>query len=297
MTDLGPPRWSHARLRGFRCLHDVTLPLAPLTALIGPNESGKSTLLAALHILALRGRLEPPADAQVHTLAPGDAAPVLGPPPHGAYLVKLEPSALREPVPALEDHRAVPTWEPTGLGLALLYDAVRLEAPHMFEDLERDLAELHPGIAGLDLEALGPTQRVLGVRTVYGRSLPPEAVGDGLLLWLGFRALLFLEPAPLVLVEHPERSLHPARLWEIMRLFRMVSEQSTGVLTTHSPRVLDELEGQEIVLVTRDPNTGTQALRLCDTNNYDKRRVVFKPGELWVEYCDGVTEENLRGGG
>jgi hypothetical protein len=76
-----------------------------------------------------------------------------------------------------------------------------------------------------------------------------------------------------------------------------VSEQSTVVLTTHSPRVLDELEGQEIVLVTRDPNTGTQALRLCDTNNYDKRRVVFKPGELWVEYCDGVTEENLRGGG
>ena len=294
MTDLGPPRWAQLRVQNYRCLRDVTLPLGSLTALVGPNEGGKSTLLSALLRLASRGRLEPPAAAEVLTQAPGESSPIVSPPPKGAYLVRLDPHSLRQSVPSQQDHRAVPSWDDTGLGLALLLDAVRHEAPLVFEDLERDLAELHPGLAGLDLEAAGASQRVLGVRTTDGQSLPPEAVGDGLLLWLGYRALLFVEPAPLLLVEHPERGLHPARLWEVMRLFRLLSEQSQVVLTTHSPRVLDDLEGHEIVLVTRHAERGTETIRLCDTPHYEKRRVVFRPGELWAEYCDGVLEENLR---
>lgn len=34
--------------QGFKCLDDVSLPLAPLTLLVGPNASGKSTVLQAI---------------------------------------------------------------------------------------------------------------------------------------------------------------------------------------------------------------------------------------------------------
>jgi hypothetical protein len=36
------------RVRDFRCIEEVDFPLTPLHALIGPNDSGKSTLLDAL---------------------------------------------------------------------------------------------------------------------------------------------------------------------------------------------------------------------------------------------------------
>ena len=38
-------------IENFRSLRDVTLPLKPLTVLVGPNASGKSNALKALHVL------------------------------------------------------------------------------------------------------------------------------------------------------------------------------------------------------------------------------------------------------
>src|SRR5512145_2238308 len=37
--------------KGFRCLRDVEVELTPLHALIGPNDSGKSTILAGLELV------------------------------------------------------------------------------------------------------------------------------------------------------------------------------------------------------------------------------------------------------
>src|SRR5688500_18262926 len=49
--------FTELKVQGWRCLKDVTLALTPLHALIGPNDSGKSTLLLAL---ALAQALERP---------------------------------------------------------------------------------------------------------------------------------------------------------------------------------------------------------------------------------------------
>lgn len=42
------PYIERLRVRGFRCIQEVDFALTPLHALIGPNDSGKSTLLEAL---------------------------------------------------------------------------------------------------------------------------------------------------------------------------------------------------------------------------------------------------------
>ena len=39
------------RVENFKCLRDVAINFAPLTVLIGPNDSGKSSLLDALFLL------------------------------------------------------------------------------------------------------------------------------------------------------------------------------------------------------------------------------------------------------
>ena len=59
--DAGELRLSRVRLRNFRLLHDaeVDFEASPLTVIVGPNQSGKSTLLDALDLLrmAAQGRL------------------------------------------------------------------------------------------------------------------------------------------------------------------------------------------------------------------------------------------------
>src|ERR1041385_1396973 len=38
----------HFHVENYRCLRDVSVDFGPLTILVGPNDSGKSTLLQAL---------------------------------------------------------------------------------------------------------------------------------------------------------------------------------------------------------------------------------------------------------
>lgn len=43
-----PPFVETVRIQNFGCAHDVTLELSRLHALIGPNDSGKTTVLHAI---------------------------------------------------------------------------------------------------------------------------------------------------------------------------------------------------------------------------------------------------------
>ncbi len=42
---------SNVRIRNFKCLRDVTIDLERFTMLVGPNASGKSSILQALNLL------------------------------------------------------------------------------------------------------------------------------------------------------------------------------------------------------------------------------------------------------
>lgn len=48
-----------ARFRNFKALRDVELNLAPFTVLVGPNASGKSSILEALHCIARTASVPP----------------------------------------------------------------------------------------------------------------------------------------------------------------------------------------------------------------------------------------------
>ena len=39
------------QIRNFRCLEDIDVPLGPLTAFVGPNGSGKTTILRAIDLV------------------------------------------------------------------------------------------------------------------------------------------------------------------------------------------------------------------------------------------------------
>jgi predicted ATPase len=78
-----------------------------------------------------------------------------------------------------------------------------------------------------------------------------------------------------------------------MRILREISETTQVILATHSPLVINELEGDEVTILTRTPEHGTKACLLKDTFNYEERSKIYANGELWLSYANGEDERDL----
>ena len=75
----------------------------------------------------------------------------------------------------------------------------------------------------------------------------------------------FLNPNKIILLEEPELGIHPQQLQLVLQLIRGVSREHQVIMTTHSPQVLDILNGQELDRITiceYVPGKGTQMRKL-----------------------------------
>ena len=81
-----------------------------------------------------------------------------------------------------------------------------------------------------------------------------------------------------------------------MRVLREISKTTQVLIATHSPLVINALEGDEVTLVTRSPERGTTGVLMKDTPGFEGRSKVYELGELWASYAHGVDEAPLLRG-
>ena len=229
-------------------------------------------------------------------------APTVGPPRgpgtepgpfrHDVRTLRLDPDALRDPT------GLIPTGAPLtlgerGLGLAAVLDAITSRDLSAFLALRDAFLRRFPAARELGTSNTATT-KALQIVLQDGTVVPAEGLSEGMLCWLVFAVQPLLDPAGVLLVEHPERGLHPHRIAEVVKILRDLSERGTQVLmATHSPLVINELRGHEVSVVTRDDDRGTEVVRLDRTAHYDDRRKVYENGELWLAHADGVAERAL----
>jgi predicted ATPase len=96
-----------------------------------------------------------------------------------------------------------------------------------------------------------------------------------------------------VLLEEPENGLHPARVRDAVRVLRDASARMQIVMATHSPLVINELEGHEVTVLHRDERDIIRATRLDGSFDYEARSRVYSNGELWLAHADGEREHDL----
>ena len=298
------------RVESFRCVRQADIHLTPLHALIGPNDAGKSSLL---HGIAQNGQQRfwstalgggwSPVFGWLERYPSGTRSPVLHTDVyermlalcHARTLLRLDPDELRAPVPLIP--RAQPTWfqSEKGRGLAALYDALLLRDRDAFIAIDQRFRKLFPTVKALRLENADERHKTMGLTLLDGTQVGPQEMSEGMLYWLAFAILEHLAPQNMLLIEEPENGLHPSRIAEVMHVLRDVSKRTQIIVATHSPLVINELQPEEVTIVTRTPERGTICTPMVETKNFAERSKVYALGELWLSYADGELERELVG--
>jgi predicted ATPase len=259
--------------RNFKALRGTSLALAPFNLVIGPNGSGKTSLIQA--ILQLRNLAKLPLrDATVETERRPQGAEITFrfSPPHDGLeaslgcvsdsvcdLLQVIPLSTGEGVddwPGLRerlltvrnyafDHLVLSSpvaikngreLTATGSNLAAVLAMRRDQHPEPFRRMTTELFRLLPEYDGLDVETLPDGTVGLRMRLVDGAEWIAAAdLSQGTLYLLAMLTLAF-DPSPpaIICIEEVDRGIHPRMLREIRDLlYRLSYPAETGM--THTP--------------------------------------------------------------
>ncbi len=286
------PHVDKLRIQGFGCIADATLALTPIHAIVGPSDSGKTTVLRALRALSKYAQQRNPQAAmteaalyahEMSTLEArvagagsaivsrdrggwgehhidDEARNALG----GHHALRLEPEALRHASALIPEGAPLRFVDERGLGLPAVYDAILSRDVATYMTLSEGLGKIFPSVKNVSLVNATQQTKALGVALQDGVFVSASAVSDGLLRWLAFAAVPHLAPMGLVLVEEPENGLHPIAIRDVMTRLREVSLRSQVIIATHSPIVVDELARDEVTVLRRDARGVVSAVVLSE---------------------------------
>lgn len=175
--------------------------------------------------------------------------------------LQLDPAALRSPV----QQQAPDRLQPSGWNLAAVLARIKAETSTsddpkgLLADISADLSHLIPGVTGVDVtEDAGNKRWELSIATRSQSPYSARVASDGTLRLL---ALLTALNDPLyggvICFEEPENGVHPGRLRPLMQHLRQLVANPHAseliddapllqlIISTHSPVVVGELEGEE----------------------------------------------------
>ena len=249
--------------RNFKALRATSLALAPFNLLIGPNGSGKTSLIEALQQLHTLAKL-PLADAP--DLAKKSSGPEVlfrFAPPHDAIearlgcvselvcdLLQITPPnapgwpALRTALVGIRsyvlesDAMTAPAARANGVeltpnagNLAAVLASLRARDPVAFAALANEVVRIMPEFVALELFDRDGGLVELALRLSDGALVVAKNLSQGTLYLLAMLTLAF-EPAPppLLCIEEIDRGIHPRLLREIRdALYRLSYPASAGL--------------------------------------------------------------------
>jgi predicted ATPase len=302
--------------KNFRSLRDVELTLEPLTVLVGPNSSGKTTVLEGLqprHDFNLSDLWRQERSTSLSIQWSYDdglmASVVYDPKPvsradllngagvrgmHQYQSISLDLDALRQ-----ENVLAgANLLNPNGENLANVFYSLGRKQQ---SDVAQELCRLVPMFSDVDLQPTSNGRHRLRFQDRWAPGLwfSPTQVSDGTMLLLAFLVLQYQNPAPdLITIEEPERALHPYLLDELIQLLRKMTTGEIGkkpvqvVLATHSAELLDYVRPEEVRFLTRSQEDGSVRVNQAATDTPNWRRVY----ETYNQSLGGIWLSGGMGG-
>lgn len=223
--------------------------------------------------------------------ARGDFEALIGPFANARH-VHLRVEALRQP----NVLRPGVPLDATGEQLSATLASWVLGHPETMEEFNAIIERCIPEIKRVLVECPDDGRVRLIVEQKDGERFDASQVSDGVMMFAGLVAHALIAPRnALVLLEEPERAIHPRRLVELVDVLRTLVERRNTqfILATHSSALLNVFRDEPEAIVTfRRGATGTVVRRLTDIPGLTETLNRSDPGEL---LASGVFNEEIAG--
>jgi len=174
---------------------------------------------------------------------------------------KLNPDEIRRP----QFPDAGELLARDGSNIASVLAQLSAHSPEVRGRIEKYIGRIVPGIHGLDVKEIGPMETMEFRQSVGGSAHPwrfsPNNMSDGTLRALGILVALFQRSGgakprvPLVGIEEPEMTLHPAAAGVLIDGLFDASDRTQIIITSHSPDLLDDPRIDSILAVVAQEGT------------------------------------------
>ncbi|TWT43652.1 hypothetical protein RAS1_00510 [Phycisphaerae bacterium RAS1] len=314
---------SSLRIHNYRCFKRLHVKLAPLTVVIGKNDTGKSSFLRA--ILAWDWQQKDLTADDFFRRSSGASVEIAadfrdvsltwsteqahrdqhfkvrekylasnGLPRRLVQLFQFGPSGVPMASPVLADADVTPEFMSDGGNLPTLLDRFLRRDRRRFTQFVESARVQIAGLEDVNIRVPSPGQLAIDLSIDHGFDLDAGRASTGVRLMLFFVALS-CHPAlsPVLLIEEPENGVHPQRLGEIMKVLRGItrgaadSKPAQVILTTHSPYLLDHINlDTDQVLVFRRNDDGSRTAEPADKDRLKEFLDEFMLGEIWYNQSE-----------
>ncbi|MDP3103025.1 MAG: AAA family ATPase [Candidatus Methanoperedens sp.] len=126
------------------------------------------------------------------------------------------------------------------------------------EDNKRKLSNLVrdvlPFVEEIGVEKLADRSLIFKLREIYSENqyLPASFLSDGTIYITALIIALYFDSKPIIIIEEPERNIHPYLISRLINMMKEVSEEKQIIITTHNPEVIKHAGLENIYLVSRD---------------------------------------------
>ena len=149
--------------------------------------------------------------------------------------------------------------------------------------------DLMPFVVDLGVETFVDRSPLFNLREEYGgHPFPAFLLSDGTVGMTALIAALYFEQSQLVVVEEPERNIHPYLISRVVDLIEEASKKEQIILTTHSPQVVESAGLENILLVSRGRDGFSRVTKPAERHEVQ----VFLKNEIGLQ---DLYEQNLLG--
>ncbi|MBN2208099.1 MAG: AAA family ATPase [Candidatus Coatesbacteria bacterium] len=180
--------------------------------------------------------------------------------------------------------------EEDGSNLALVLKSI-IEDEESRRKLTNLVVDALPFVKGMSVEEFLDKSLLFTVEEIYSpnQPLPAFLISDGTINITALVVALYLKPKPFVIIEEPERNIHPHLISKVADMLKDASAKRQVLVTTHNPELVKHVRLEDLLLISRDEKGFSVVTRPAD----NERVRVFLKNEIGI---DELHAMNLLGG-
>ena len=198
------------------------------------------------------------------------------------YLLNLSTDAARKTT----DDGPQKRLSKTGNNLPNVIQYLQERYPERLEKIISLLSDRVPRLEMVDTELMMDGRRLLKIKDApFEQPILAKFASDGTLKLLSYLILFHdRQPPQLIGIEEPENYLHPRLLTGLVDTCRIACTTSQLMITTHSPRFVNELYTDEVWVLYRDEQGFTVCKQASEMQGIEQLLDAgAKLGQLWME--------------